>query len=241
METEVKINYDHELLDKVYDMYRKERIGYNKICEQCRNIAENKGKKLKNGPVPIYHIGKDYRKNNIRLLVIGTVADGWNDKISDFAKSWNDVFVGNNINWMQDVIESRVKELFFEQDIKFFRYLNYALTEWFGGSEIAFNNVAITNYVHCNMGIREDYLPQDVRNYCANIENNGFFVKEIEVIKPTHIIGLAKPSVTKYSDFLYKQLDREKWNYINIEHPSSRGRSLNGFKNEVIEFLNRDS
>jgi hypothetical protein len=70
------MNYDDILLERIYEMYSSNRIGQNEICAKCKEYAQQKWFPLTNGPVPIFHIGKDFSKHNKKLLIIGKVAYG---------------------------------------------------------------------------------------------------------------------------------------------------------------------
>ena len=226
------MNFNKELSDKIYQMYYAEKIGNNSMCKICKKNAVAKGKELNNGPVPIFHVGKDFDNSNKKLLLIGRVAYGWSGELNHL---WKKTFEENDkyLYDIQSVVENRSKELFYEGITKYFKFIKYALTEIYGNIDNAFNNIAITNYVHCNTGSKRDDIPQIVRNYCSNKELNGFIHKEIEILKPTHIIILTKE--WKYLRYTINQ----KWNIKPIEHPSSPGRIKTEFRNDILEFLNK--
>ena len=227
------MNYDKTLLDKIYRLYASEKIGYCSLCNQCKIESLKKGKQLINGPVPAYHIGKDYDLSEKRLLIVGMVAYGWQDIISDFNQVWSQVFADNQntINELQKSVEERVQEIFYKGESKYFSFIKYALTEIYGDIDKAYNSVAITNFVHCNTGSIRDDLPQVARNYCIDIKNNGFIHKEIELLKPTHILGLSKN--WNYLRFMTSS----NWKFKSIKHPSAPGRSKIEFHKEIEQFL----
>lgn len=224
------MNYDKKIVDKIYEMYYQEKIGHNSICLSCRSVAKVKHKELKQGPVPIFHVGKNYSDSDVKLVLIGRVAYGWNDIVKDM---WEQTFINNNnqIDAIKEAVERRVEELFFRPKNRIFIYLNYALSKAFGSSEMAFDNIALTNYVHCNNDSKKDTLPQNTRNLCINNELNGFIFKELEILKPTHVISLTPDwDYTKY-------MKNIKWNYKEIDHPSKPGRRKDGLADDIYNFL----
>ena len=83
---------NNQLLNEIYQMYRNVEFGFNSLCMDCKNEAKSKGIELVNGPVPLYHIGKDYLDANKKVLIIGKVAYGWNDICEDQRSFWNNLF-----------------------------------------------------------------------------------------------------------------------------------------------------
>ena len=65
-------------LGDVYQMYIKDRIGECSVCQHCRHESSRKG--LEHiGPVPIFHVGENFASSPHRLLILGSVAYGWDD------------------------------------------------------------------------------------------------------------------------------------------------------------------
>lgn len=229
---ETNFNFDKQISDDIFRMYFNERIGCNSICEKCKEFSEKKNKKLLDGVVPIFHIGKDYNKNEKRILLIGMVAYGW----EKLANLWESTFNENEktLYDIQKDVENQSIVLFRKKKERYFKYLVYALTKVFNDFDTAYNNIALTNLVHCNTGSINDNLPQGVRNYCINIDQNGFVFKEIEILKPTHIIVFTKSP--KYINYL----NNCKYNFIAIDHPSGRyRRTKEGFADDILNFLNK--
>lgn len=229
------MNYDNVLLEKIYKMYCSDFIGQNEICIKCQEYAKQQWFPLTNGPVPIFHIGKDFAKHDVKLLIVGKVAYGWND----YSDIWNNIFSGNQDSrtYMKNLIEERVEELFYrrdeESDTVYFSFLNKSLTAIFGNIDDAFNRIAITNFVHCNDGNVNDYLRQKNRYYCASKVTNGFIHKEIEILNPSHILVLTNTIQGKYERYLKD----ENLNVKFIEHPSSPGRTISGFTEDIKSFI----
>jgi hypothetical protein len=63
-------------LGDVYQMYIKDRRGEGSVCQHCRRESSRKG--LEHiGPVPIFHVGENFAGSPHRLLILGSVAYGW--------------------------------------------------------------------------------------------------------------------------------------------------------------------
>lgn len=230
------MNYDKKLLNRIYKMYVTEKFGYNNFCLECKKQAIAEDKKLIHGPVPIFHIGKDYSANLKRIVFIGLVAYGWNDITTDQDKTWGKIFVKDSaaVNKTQKDIETRFYELFFREhnEVTFLSYIKAACESIFGSAQKGFDNIAVTNFVHCNTGSVNDNLSQAVRNNCADANLNGFIHKEMEILNPTHIVVLTKD--WKYTRFTGDFHSEPK--YIEVIHPSAPGRVKAEFAREICQF-----
>lgn len=229
-------NFDKEVLDKIYQMYIDEKFGYNEICLQCKSKVD-----FENGPVPIFHVGEKYRSSDKRIVFIGLVAYGWNGTMPDQDKIWDEIFANNQarIDKTQSDIENRVSELYFgENDYsRYYSFINEACTEIFGGIQNGFDNIAITNFVHCNTGEVKHSLPQSVINSCAQYKESGsagYVHKELEILDPTHIVVLTTSS--QY-DKIYNDLSSTP-KYLRIIHPSAPGRVKDEFIDKIKTFYN---
>lgn len=227
------MSYENVLLGEIYNMYFANRIGQNNFCVQCRSDAEKYRNPLKSGPIPIFHVGKEFTQKRTKLLIIGKVAYGWGD-LSDL---WSSCFSGDveSINVLKSKVENRVKELFYNGETVYFSFLKKSLREIFGSTDRAYNSVAITNFMHCNDDRINDYLRQKTRFYCASKKANGFVHKEISILKPSHIIVLTKTFKKKYERYLTD----ESLNIKFIKHPSSIGRTLKGFTYDIKSFVEK--
>ncbi len=222
-------------------MYAEEKINDNSNCFACKKSAIASNKELVNGPIPIFHIGKNFNIQTKKLLIIGLVAYGWKDIFPDFEKIWH--LIRNRdkeIHSIQNKIENRVEQLFTIGGIKYYDYLNYALKQVYGYSKTGFDSIALSNLVHCNNNLDEDTtdsLPQSVREYCIGSDKLGLIYKEINILKPTHVLILTQQyKYTRYLD----ELPWDKIKYKEIDHPSSRGRVKEDFAYEILEFMNNE-
>lgn len=225
------VNCDNILLETIYEMYSTSLFGQNIICTKCKKYAQQKWLPLTNGPVPIFHVGKDFSKHDIKLLIVGKVAYGWND----YSDIWSSIFTGDKDSrtYMINLIEERVEELFYKGITVYFSFLKQSLTKIYGNINEAFNRIAITNIVHCNDGSVNDYLRQKNRYYCASKGANGFIHKEIDILNPSHILVLTNSFQGKYERYL----KNEDLNIKFIKHPSSRGRRISEFTEDIRRFI----
>ena len=86
--------------------------------------------------------------------------------------------------------------------------------------------------MHCNNSSISDILPQKVRDYCADENENGFLSKEINILKPTHVVIMT--SDWKYNRFT-DHIDIAK----KFPHPAARAENLGkeGFAKAVKAFV----
>ena len=230
---------DKELLNKVYNMYAQEKVNENPFCVECKNWAKSYGKELVNGPIPIFHIGKNFSKQKKKLLIVGLVAYGWADILGAIGQTWKNII--NNeleeVDSIQNKIENRVLELYSEGGIRYLDFISNALEKVYGNYMVGYDNIAITNLVHCNTGdVKANSLPKTALSYCIDPSQLGLIQKEIRIINPTHILILTQDwNYTKYISNLYN--DKENYKIWEIPHPSGRGRIKEEFAREVIEFM----
>lgn len=229
-------NFDKQVVDKIYQMYIDNKFGYNETCMQCKNKFD-----FENGPIPIFHVGEKYRSNEKRLAFIGLVAYGWNGTMPDQDKIWSEIFDYNQdrIDKTQLDIENRIRELYFleNENVRYLSFINEACTEIFGGIQNGFDNIALTNFVHCNSGEVKHSFPQSVINFCTRYQDGGsagYIHKELEILDPTHIVVLTTSS--QY-DKIYDDLAPSP-KYLRIIHPSAPGRVKNDFIDEITNFYN---
>ena len=219
-------------------MYAEKEVGTNDICVECKRRAKKKGKELTNGPVPILHVGKNFDNNDKRLLFIGLVAYGWNDKLGNskenVKKTWEEIHKFNEevIAKTYTNIEERFRQIFEEKNgsIKVIRAIKQATSQIFGNSQRAYDNIAFTNFVHCNSDSVDDNLLQFVRRSCIDVKKLGLLFKEIEILNPTHVVVLTQTH--KYVQFLPKP----DYRLLQIKHPSRGNRDE--FIRKIKEFYN---
>ena len=234
---QIKINimkenyYDLELSKKVYDHYIENEIGYNKTCTNCKNHALKYGRNLVNGPIPLFHLGANYEKSSIRILFLGIVAYGWNDKIRDTFFIGDKELRKNNLFETIDTIEKRVEEL---RDFSIFKFTKKCSDKIFDNNGI--RNIAISNLLKCNTGETNNKNLQKTFDYCVNKEYTGNLHYDLDLLKPTHVVILSyNQRFWKYE----KQIKNRGIKTMKVPHPSSRNikGSLDYWADEVNSFV----
>ena len=230
-------NYDLELSVKVYDYYINNEIGHNELCEKCKNLSESKGHLLINGPIPIFHIGKDFQKSKTKLLFLGTVAYGWEEELNDkFFKADKQSRQKNKLEII-DVVETGIEEWFFGRKGKmsFFTYIRESSNLIFDNN--GYSKIAISNLLKCNSGAVRNHYPQKAFDYCINSDLTGNLISDLEILTPTHIVLLSS-DYRKYGRYIeiIKEMGIKT---IMLPHPSSsiKGNSLQSWKQQVKDFV----
>lgn len=233
--------YDLELSKKLYKHYIENEIGYNKTCQYCKTYNEQRGRVLKNGPIPVFHIGDLFSQTEIRLLILGTVAYGWENELPNLFVEDKDVR-NKHLESTIEYIENRISQLFEERKMKFFTYISDSLSQNEKFSDKAIRKIAISNLIKCNMGsdqIRNHHLQKNY-DFCIREEYTGNLISDVNILDPTHIIILSsnRNKFWRYGKLFMDQDRKVEF----IHHPSS---STAGGKKKFIEdvnnFLNSDN
>ena len=231
-------NYDEGLTSKVFDYYIKNNVGQNENCKNCRELSKRKGHHLINGPIPVFHIGKEYSISRIRLLFLGTVAYGWGKgELQDLFFDVNEEIRATNKLETIEFIEDRIEKLFFAlgNRMKFFTYLRESSINAFGDE--AYSKIAISNLLKCNSGEKRNHYLQKVFDFCVRPEYGGYLMKDIELLDPTHIVILSSSwKFCRYSNLLKEQ----NINVLCLPHPSQsriKGNNINIWKTKIKEFV----
>jgi hypothetical protein len=230
------------LTDLVYSQYISKQIGKNNNCIECRICFEKLNKrKLKNGPVPIYHIGNRFDQLDKRVLFLGLVAYGWADIYQDF-KMWDDIFNKNEqaIKETQEKMSIRIRDLYFTstaRDSSFFYWLRRLTKGIYGNTEIAYDSIAISNFVKCNDASIRSPFKEETMSFCTSKENGGYIIDEINTINPTHIVVLS----TQYEYYnSIKHLISEKGirikNFYHPSYPTDKDKWIS----KIIDFIKSD-
>jgi hypothetical protein len=204
------------------------------VCKECKAYNEKRGRVLKNGPIPIFHIGDQYQKSEIRVLFLGTVAYGWDEK-EPYIFIEDKVTRENNVEKTIEDIESRISVLFSERKMKFFTYIEDCLkgNKNFGINSL--NKIALSNLIKCNMGsdkVRNNHLQKNY-DFCIREEYTGNLLSDIQILNPTHVIILSR-NTNKF--WRYKQLiENDSRKVLFVHHPSS---STKGGKTKFIKDVN---
>lgn len=159
------------LFDDVCQMYRKSKIGTNKICSNC-NLTHKV-------PISIWHIGDNFSRDKYKILFVGRTA------MPELAEV---VHVGSG--GYADV-RKKAEEFFFDtgkhkRPWPFWRYTKELVSspELYGSPKKGWERIALTNIIKC---IVEDKDNKDaLKNKC--ICELGIIRREIEILKPKNVI-----------------------------------------------------
>ncbi len=230
-------NYDLELSVKVYDYYINNEIGHNELCKKCKSLSEKKGDFLINGPIPIFHIGKEYQKSETKLLFLGTVAYGWEGELNDNFFKADKQARQKNKSEIIDLVETRIEELFFarRERMPFFTYLRESSNLVFDNN--GYSKIAITNLLKCNSGAVRNHYPQKVFDYCIKSDLTGNLMSDLDLLTPTHIVLLSS-DCRKYGRYI-EIIKGMGIKTIMLPHPSSsvKGSSLQNWKQQIKDFV----
>jgi len=230
-----KLNYDLELSKKLYNHYIDNEIGYSDVCKRCKSYNESRGRILKNGPIPIFHIGDLFKNSEIRILFLGTVAYGWEGEIPNMFVD-NKVKRSENIETTIETIENRILQLFHERKMRFFSYIQDTLEINKIFEKDTVRKIAVSNLIKCNMGqdaIRNNHLQKNY-DFCIRHEYTGNLLSDVKILDPTHIIVLSTDTrkFLRYGKIFVDQGRK----VLFVHHPSS---STNGGKSRFINEVNK--
>jgi len=230
---------NHQLIKNVYNMYHEYKVGWSENCQICQDNFYKKKKKELIGPLPIYHVGEDYGKDDLRLLIYGYVAYGWscNEGFTAKGSGWKDKNAENYLEVYRK-IESRVKDLFEQKYCRLFGSIKAICERIYGDSDQGYKKIAISNLIKCNHGEKkEKTLPTSVKAHCAN-KCHGYLVAahETKVLAPTHVLVLSKTDYPKHFDFIPGWNNNMK--FLILPHPSSpRSKSNNWYAEQTENFI----
>lgn len=182
-------DHDKETEDRIFEKYAELRIGKG-LCRECKVPKD-----INDGfPVSFFVVGKDFRKQESRLMFVGkTVQSGWEE-----------VSIKNGVSGFWDARMYGKEGLFlpswssgpFWQSI---REICQRLWE-INNPEEMWRKIAITNLVKCSTSRDLDETPLELKINC--IQRAGFFQEEVKITKPTHMILFTGPNYDKYLEEL---------------------------------------
>jgi hypothetical protein len=211
-------NYDLALSEKIYDYYIESNMGFNETCMACKSHSKKRNHPLNYGPVPLFHIGNEFAKSEVRLLFVGTVAYGWSE-IKDLFWIDDKITRINNKRETIEWVENRVDELFFhknhDEKMRLFTFMREGSRILFGKD--GYDKIAITNLAHCNEGLTENYLPQKVFDKCVLDPQTKYLLKEVEILNPTHVVLFSTSG--KFTRYL-KHVEALGIKTMSTKHPS---------------------
>lgn len=166
---------------KLVSLYDDIKLGACGICQKCR--SDNPG--LYSKAVGCWFVGNVFESQEKRLLFIGKNARGM--PAEKYAENQNDKGFLEEFRCSRDGLWS--------VGWPYWRYTSEISRRLFG--EAGMEAVAFTNMVKCNGSDTVDTTTASMKDYCIN----GLRVvrKEIEIIRPTHIIFYTH---TQYDDWI---------------------------------------
>lgn len=165
-------------------MYIKEKVGCKRGNEYCNYCKRNK--KLA-GPISFFHVGSKFNNDKYKIVFVGKNSwynkDGYQDEISAkgcFADARKDG--RDSINGYGE----------YKINSHYWGYIRHITEKLYGNMRDGVERIAVTNIVKCNTtGEKDDYsdnTPNDIIQKCIDF---GIFEKEIQIMKPKHIIFLT--------------------------------------------------
>lgn len=237
------LNCDTKTFGEIIDFYIKNNVGHSEVCLKCRAYAKSKGTYLVNGPIPAFHVGKNFNQGELRPLFIGIVAYGWEGELSNTFFNCNQDERQVNKQLVIQSIEERIDDLFFhkrqfnsgEHRMRFFTYLRSAVHDVFGPD--GYSKIALTNLLKCNnSAVRSDGYPQRCFDYCIRAANAGNLMNDIKLLRPSHVILLSK-NHNRYKRYL-NLIEEQGIKVKSIAHPSSsKCGSVTNWSAEIKSFL----
>ena len=177
-------------------MYVKHSIGEGSVCQHCKLESCRKG--LEHiGPVPIFHVGEEFADSPHRLLIIGSVAYGWDD-----------ILLSDKIAEPSEALMQRVEARFCqlllnpqpaERKSKILGAFRAICNSIYGSIDQGYRKVAITNVIKCNAGNIRGGAPSHMGYYCAHSQA-GLMVtrREIDALRARKIVSIAGSAYNPY-------------------------------------------
>lgn len=173
---------------EIFNMYEEINIGKSEICRQCRSTTYDLCK-----PVSIWQVGDNYYDSQYRLLFVGKVARG------EPGKQYND---------FMDSTE-RADVLYNKKGWAYWNYTKAIASALYG--ENSWEKVAFTNMVKCNNSTTVDKTNEFTKNCCLHIVK-----KEIDILKPKHIIFYTKNAYDEQIEEIFDSILNSKKDDVRI-------------------------
>lgn len=182
---------------ELLEMYDEMFIEDCDVCRRCREITDsNNGSNQKlSRPVSVWFVGNKFHTHNIRILFVGKNARGFFSDSGD--KNERGVDRGFN-----NAFSSR-----YNLSKKGWAYWNYFRSisrQIYRDDDV--ENIAITNMVKCNNSASVDTTSDYMKKCC--IKELRIIHKEIEIIKPTHIVFATGKDYDGYIEFVFDSIEK---------------------------------
>ena len=183
---------------KLLSLYDEIGLGLCKICKKCK--AENPN--LYSRAVGCWFVGNAYGEHKKRILFMGKNARGLPAKA--YEENQNEKGFLDEFRYTRDGL--------WNVSWSYWGYTRAICKELFGS--LGMEAVAFTNMVKCNGSDTVDTTTESMKEYC--IKDLGVVRKEIEIIKPTHIICYTHTYYDTWLPCLFDKMNCLKSEYKAI-------------------------
>ncbi len=188
----------NDIENRLISLYDEMEMGTCQICQKCKTENPN----LYSKAVGCWFVGDAYCDQAKRILFIGKNARGI--PAHDYEENQNEK------GFLEEFRYSRT--CLWNKSWAYWRYTKEICTELFGA--LGLEAVAFTNMVKCNGSDTIDSTTDSMRDHC--IFELKVIKKEIEVIKPTHIILFTGACYDYWLARLFDQLECTEATYIPV-------------------------
>lgn len=183
---------------KIIELYNQINLGHCEICLECKR----NNSKLYDRAVGMWFVGKYYANQEKRLLFVGKNARGV--PAIKYEENVNDKGYLNEFRYARENLWN-----------KSWAYWNYSriISEQLYG-EAGYENVAFTNIIKCNGSDTIDTTNDNMKDYC--VKKLNVLRKEIQIIKPTHIVFYTSYYYDQWIPFVFDELRAEVSTSVTI-------------------------
>lgn len=187
------------LKNRLYcNLFNEMKIGNNSECMNCKTTEKN----LQN-PIHTWLIGDEFEQSSLRILIVTKTAindDSWTEKYNIN----KEILCG-----LSDLNETAIWLLKYKRRSPTLRRISKIAKAIHNDPDNCYNRIAWTNLIKCNSGTTQDTTSDAMADSCLNIQ--GFIWKEIELLRPTHILFLTG---TKYDSYIGNEFKNKMDKYI---------------------------
>ena len=188
----------NEIEKKLISLYDEIGLGTCDICKKCK--TDNPG--LYSKAVGCWFVGNEFSNQAKRILFVGKNARGI--PAHDYEENQNDKGFLEEFRYTRDIL--------WNKGWAYWSYTREICKELFGS--LGVEAVAFTNMIKCNGSDSIDTTTDSTKDYC--IHELGVIKREIEVIKPTHIICYIGDSYNHWLIDLFDKLECMKSTKIPV-------------------------
>ena len=188
----------NQIEQKLLSLYDEIDLGLCEICQKCKTENPN----LYSKAVGCWFVGNAYEEQKKRILFIGKNARGMPAK--GYEENQNEKGFLDEFRYTRDGL--------WDVSWSYWNYTRAICKELFGS--LGMEAVAFTNMVKCNGSDTVDTTTESMKEYC--IKDLGVVSKEIEIIKPTHIICYTHTYYDAWLPFSFDRMNCLKSEYKAI-------------------------